>query len=807
MPGSPFKTGGTGYATKAKLPHFGPFDLDQNLVANADQTKVFVTNGGSDTVAVFDVQEGGVLKAVKGSPFPSGGKNPVSLGLAGDRLYVVNKNDDPGRDMTKTLPNYTGFKVGKDGSLTPIPKSTLEPATPWRSPTQALIVEGKFLFDGDFGSFPLPSRLDQWGKNLGTDASSSIRALKINANGTLRQHPPLLAPDGAFDGGMDVDEDGKPDPLIFGLQVHPTKKLVYIGFVTAAKIGVYRYDDEGRLTFVRAVPNKGTLVCWMRINKAGTRAYTTNNADDTVSVYDLSDAESPTEIQTLLLKGHGHPYQLDLSTDDRFFYTVKYRMFNETPVGDGSVLNVLEVQEDGTFREVDSSPVTLPVRDDLLARPQGVLAVDDRAGNRADDGGAALPAPQDYVGFMYTSTNAKPGNSIIAMGRKRDGSLAELPNSPYATGGNGTAEGEFDTQWSLRMVGDYLLAVNAENKPANGSVSVFRVNRDDGSLAQVDQDPATPAMDNMDSRGMRAASITSSSAGGKTWVVVANMHSYPTYQGVPPKAVGTVESSPLRNLAVFTMDPATGVLTFDRVGATYEDGIYGGPTTAEFNPGGTKLAVSTLGLTHFMVAKPDAALQKPSHLYVYDFADGNMTQTGMFEEVGISGSIGPSWSPDGKFIYLTNFNVQSSKDDNDLTVHDGTTGAKVQNFATGGANDEACWTLVSLDKQKLYVASFGQNVVSVFDINAENRISRSLKPNFFTRRDVPAYDTKDMYETPGGHLYVLGAYQSHSVSVFNRAADGVLAEQSGSPYRVPSSTGKTKEQHAFIGLVGIEKRP
>jgi hypothetical protein len=55
-------------------------------------------------------------------------------------------------------------------------------------------------------------------------------------------------------------------------------------------------------------------------------------------------------------------------------YIVKTRMFKETPIGDGSVLNVLKVLPDGTVTEVGSSPVTLPERDDLPARPQGVAA-------------------------------------------------------------------------------------------------------------------------------------------------------------------------------------------------------------------------------------------------------------------------------------------------------------------------------------------------------------------------------------------------------------------------------------------------
>lgn len=417
------------------------------------------------------------------------------------------------------------------------------------------------------------------------------------------------------------------------------------------------------------------------------------------------------------------------------------------------------------------------------------------------------PDPTGYVGFIYTSNNASTGNGIIAMGRSSNGILTELPGSPYATGGNGdAADGDFDTEWALRLVGDYLLAVNAGGNPVNGSISVFKVNHNDGSLTQVDQNPATPTIDNMDSHGIRATSIAATASGGNTWVVVANQHSNPHYEMTPAKAVGTVESSPLRNLAVFTFNQTTGLLQFSSIGATYDSGQYGGPTTVEFNPGGTKLITSTWGVTHIMTPEQDLTLQKPGRLYVYSFAGGTLTQTGLFEETGVSGNIGISWSPNGQYIYMTNFNLHSSKEDNSVTVHDGTTGAKIQNFASGGRNDEACWTWVSRDKTKLFVASFAQNVVSVFDIGADNKLSKSLNPNFFARGGgIPEGDTKDMHETPGSFLYVLGSFQSHSVSIFKVAANGVLTEESGSPYQVPSSVGKTKEQHAFLGLTGFEK--
>jgi len=413
----------------------------------------------------------------------------------------------------------------------------------------------------------------------------------------------------------------------------------------------------------------------------------------------------------------------------------------------------------------------------------------------------------NYKGYIYTSTNNTAGNAIIAVGRKSDGTVQELPGSPYVTGGNGDAiEGDFDTQWALRIVGDYLLTVNAGGNPTNGSISVFKINKNDGSLTQVDQNTSTPAMDNMDSRGIRATSIAAKDIGSNTWIVVGNQHSNPNFQMPAGIAFGSVVSSSLRNLAVFTFNKSNGILEYKSIGATYMDGDNGGPVTVEFNSSGSKIAVSTWGVPHFMTPDADLTKQKPGRLYTYNFTGGNLTQTGMYEEAGVSGNIGFSWSPNDQYIYLTNFNIHSSKEVNSVTVHDGTTAAKVQNFGTAARNDEACWTWVSLDRSKLYVVSFAENVVSVFDIGADNKLIKTLTPNFFARAgNPPMGDSKDLYQTNDGYLYVSGAFQTHSVAVFKMAASGALTEVSGSPYAIPSSVGKTKEQHAFLGFTGFEK--
>ena len=109
LSGSPFGTGGSGVhpIDPAVL---GPFDSDQNLIVNPDRTRLFAVNSGSDTVAVFDIRPDESLVAVEGSPFPSGGVNPVSLGLAGNILVVVNKDYDlgrPGFNPAARKPNYT----------------------------------------------------------------------------------------------------------------------------------------------------------------------------------------------------------------------------------------------------------------------------------------------------------------------------------------------------------------------------------------------------------------------------------------------------------------------------------------------------------------------------------------------------------------------------------------------------------------------------------------------------------------------------------------------------------------------------
>lgn len=58
----------------------GAFDSDQNLTVKPARTLLFAVNSGSNSTAVFRIHPDGSLEAIAGSPFASGGGEPVRVG-------------------------------------------------------------------------------------------------------------------------------------------------------------------------------------------------------------------------------------------------------------------------------------------------------------------------------------------------------------------------------------------------------------------------------------------------------------------------------------------------------------------------------------------------------------------------------------------------------------------------------------------------------------------------------------------------------------------------------------------------------
>jgi 6-phosphogluconolactonase (cycloisomerase 2 family) len=283
---------------------------------------------------------------VDGSPFPSGGTNPVSVGLAGRTLCVVNKDEDPGK-AGEFLPNYTSFHVTRMGQLVPVPNSTVFDDL-GSDPSQALVSpDNRLLFGADF---------------LG----GLLRSFWIQGNGRLIPSDAQELPPSQFG-------DTGAAPLPLGLAVHPTQKILYVGFVTINRVGVYRYDSRGHLKFLLTVPDSGAAVCWLTVNKAATRLYASNTGDSSVSVFDISgDPTMPIEIQRVKLKTTGNCFQFALDSKDKFLHVITQGTSPSSPAS-ANALHVLSVAADGTLTEVPSSPTVLPVP--RMVRPQGVAAL------------------------------------------------------------------------------------------------------------------------------------------------------------------------------------------------------------------------------------------------------------------------------------------------------------------------------------------------------------------------------------------------------------------------------------------------
>lgn len=397
-PAGPFMTGGTGInnSTNGKL---GPNDNDTPIIASPDNKRLFAVNGHSNTIAVFDIQSDGSLKHIKGSPFDSHGVQPASLAISGDILLVANRNEDPHQLEALrggAYSNYASFRINADGSLRFLSKIELKDG---HKNTQVLVSSrnpriafgNDFQVDADFDGDGNVSKL--FGNEQ--QVRGRLHAFLVASNpGHLQQADRQALPETVMP---------KPDvPSVpLGLWDHPKRNLVYAGLVTRNQLGVYRYDDNGKLTFVTAVDNSGQDICWLKTNKKGTRLYAVNNLPraeqgdkaSTVTVFDISGkrAETPVEIARVELplplgtftnnRNSSQPnsaaFQFDIDDNEKYLYVINQRI-NQTPDNQskaGNILHTLKIHASGKLTVVGSRHLA---QDGVTydSRPQGVVSVD-----------------------------------------------------------------------------------------------------------------------------------------------------------------------------------------------------------------------------------------------------------------------------------------------------------------------------------------------------------------------------------------------------------------------------------------------
>lgn len=403
LAGSPFLTGGTGIDndTNGKL---GPNDNDTPIVRSTDGKHLFAVNGHSNTVAVFDIIADGSLRHVSGSPFPSMGVGPVSLAVTGNTLLVANRNEDPHQlDELRGAANanYASFRIASDGGLRFINAVEIVDG---QKPTQILVSQrnprmvfgNEFQVDADFDGDGDVSRLFSDEPLV----RGRLRTMMLDADGRLTSVDAIA-----------IAETADPAPEVpsvpLGIWDHPDKNLLYVGLVTRNALGVYRYDSGGRLSFVTAIPNSGQDICWLRVNRDGTRLYAVNNLpreeqmDDasTVTVFDISGrkAERPVEIDRIALpmplgtfvnnrnapQPNSTAFQLDIDPSGKLLWVLAQRI-DQTENNDsdkGNILHVLKIDRKGKLTVAKSRHLG---QDGVhpTARPQGIVTLDMQTATR-----------------------------------------------------------------------------------------------------------------------------------------------------------------------------------------------------------------------------------------------------------------------------------------------------------------------------------------------------------------------------------------------------------------------------------------
>ena len=303
LPGSPYLTDGTGVST----PGSSELNADQEVTANKAGTALYAVNGHSNSIAVFRVNADGTLTTIPGSPYPSGGQDPVSIGVSGKFLVVANKNFDPHQNIDADVPNYTTFSVKQNGGLRMNPGSTLDLAT-GSGPSQALVSGRRRLM---FGLELFTSRITSYGYD-----SSGLLSEISSINPTTT--------DGAFLGEI----------------LHPTQRVLYAGLLSTSELGVYTFDAAGVISFVRTVSNDGIDICWLRMNAAGTRLYSSESVTNTLTVYDTTDALNPVQIQHVTLNApDGFVINIELDPTEQFLYALAGHGIHTLNVDTGGMLS------------------------------------------------------------------------------------------------------------------------------------------------------------------------------------------------------------------------------------------------------------------------------------------------------------------------------------------------------------------------------------------------------------------------------------------------------------------------------------
>jgi 6-phosphogluconolactonase len=286
--GSPFPTGGKG---------LGGGDIDQQGAIRVRDKYVLAVNPGSDTVAVLRKGDGGTLSPVPGSPFPSGGPAPLSVTIHGNLVYIANQA--PAFAHASAAPNIPGFRIDKDGKLTPIANSTITfPAG--HGPAQV-----EFSPGGE--TVVVTSGFQE-------EATSSIHGYKVQADGTLKEAAgsPVQVMGASGDVGFSWNKGGD---------------QIYVSNFRGSAVAVFDIGKTtGSLKQVAGTHGtEGTAACWTALSPDGKTLYIANFVSNSISAFDVGAGGKLTLLGTTKRRVEqtaADTKDMAISKDGKFLYVV-----------------------------------------------------------------------------------------------------------------------------------------------------------------------------------------------------------------------------------------------------------------------------------------------------------------------------------------------------------------------------------------------------------------------------------------------------------------------------------------------------
>jgi len=316
--GSPFAAGGAG--TGSGLASQGALQL------SADGRFLIAVDAGSNQISVLRVRDDGSLRLVRHGVVSSGGLLPDSIAVHGDLVYVANSGTGGS--------NYTGFRLGANGRLLPIPGSTVALA--------ASAAPGDVLFNGpgtklvgaEVGTSLIDSFTVGSGGRLTAAAGSPFQAQGLGPFGSEFRptHPDQLFVSNAHDGAG-------------------------LGTVSA-----FTDSPNGTLTPVAGspFPDQQTAPCWVEITQDGQFLFTVNTASGSISRYRIAAGGALTLLGSTQVRGTNvGAVDARLSPGGRFLY------LDESAVGKVGAFAVAG----GNLTELATSPFQLPIG----AAPAGIV--------------------------------------------------------------------------------------------------------------------------------------------------------------------------------------------------------------------------------------------------------------------------------------------------------------------------------------------------------------------------------------------------------------------------------------------------